>query len=636
MSMLMPERLREVSLFVLERDIESVSDVILRSEALHPEDVEADGLTRGRGWGELAQRAERLARRARAALDAVGLAPQGPPPVAPVRPTRELDALEAQLTLAEARTGDWQARAERNRRELESLTLTRSQLELLRPLEVPVEALATLKHHHLVLGTLPSENLARVAASLFMIAFVLVPVRVQGNRALVVAASAHHDAPILDRALRSAFFEPAPLPPDARGEPREALESVDLRIDGARARAAELERERAALAGALQAGLVPLEARLRAASALAGAIRHFPSRGEVFMVAGWVPQRRFERLAAEVRAAASAPVVLQSEPPARQRRNVPTLLRAPAWLRPFQMLVTTYGLSGYGEVDPTLPAALTFLLMYGMMFGDVGHGLLLAGAALLLTRRGGAPLGKVMAAAGVSGALFGVLYGTVLGAPLLPPLWLRPLDRVQDLLLASIAAGVVVLNLGFALNLVTRARARDWSGFLLDRNGVAGLSFYWMLLGGGALAVLGRLPLWALLAALAVPAAALWLREPLLDRLTGRDRAPLGDALVTGFFELFETALGYASNSLSFVRLGAFAVAHEGLSGMVMRYAEGPFGWLVLLVGTVVIVGFEGLVVGIQALRLEYFEFFGRFFRGDGVPFVPLSFQGGYDARSQL
>lgn len=634
MSLLLPERLREVSLFVLERDIESVSDVILRSEALHLEDVEADGLTPRRGWSELAQRAERLARRARAALEAVGLTPHAPPPDTPVRPSRELDALEAELVLLEGRTSAWQARAERNRRELESLALTHSQLELLEPLDVRVEALAALRHHHLVLGMLPDENLARVAASLFMIPFVLVPVRVHAGRALVVAASSHHDAPILDRALRSAFFEPAPLPPDASDEPRRALVGVDRRIEEARARAAELEGERTELAEALRGSLVPLEARLRAASALAGAVRHFPSRGEVFMVAGWVPQRRFEPLADAVRGAASAPVVLQSEPPARQRHDVPTLLQAPAWLRPFQMLVTTYGLSGYGEFDPTVPAALTFLLMYGMMFGDVGHGLLLAGAALLLTLRGGAPLGKVMAAAGVSGALFGALYGTVLGAPLLPPLWLRPLDRVQDLLLAAIVAGVAVLNLGFALNLATRARARDWTGLLLDKSGLVGLLFYWTLLGGGLLAVLDRIPMWVLLAAIALPAGALWLREPLLDRLAGRERAPLGDTLVTGFFELFETALGFASNSLSFVRLGAFAIAHEGLSGMVMRYADGPFGWLVLLVGTVVIVGFEGLVVGIQALRLEYFEFFGRFFRGDGVPFVPLSFQGGQDARS--
>ncbi|MEZ4867058.1 MAG: V-type ATPase 116kDa subunit family protein [Caldilineaceae bacterium] len=93
------------------------------------------------------------------------------------------------------------------------------------------------------------------------------------------------------------------------------------------------------------------------------------------------------------------------------------------------------------------------------------------------------------------------------------------------------------------------------------------------------------------------------------------------------FFELFEALIAFAGNSLSFVRLGAFAVAHEGLSQVVLLLASmtGGVGWLlVVALGTLVIVGFEGLIVGIQTLRLEYYEFFGKFFRGDGRPFTPL------------
>lgn len=636
MSVLAPERLQEVSLFVLDRDVEAVAEVLLRSEALHLEDVESEVLTPRVRWGELADRAAQLARRALAVLDTLGLEPPEAPSGEAVRPTQDLDRLEGELALAEERARSWHARAERNRRELESLAVIRSQLALLAPLNVPVEVLTSLRHHHLVVGTLPAENVGRLAAALFMIPFVIAPVRVQRGRALVVAASVQRDAPVLDRALRSALFEPAPLPAEARGRPQESLAAVERRTQRARESRAELDQERMRLAEDLRGSLVPLAARLLAAAALAGAVRRFPSRGEVYLVPGWVPERRLERLSAEVRAAATGPVVLQIQPPGPTRRGVPTLLSAPRWLQPFQMLVTTFGLAGYREVDPTLPAAVTFLLMYGMMFGDIGHGLLLAASGAALSARSGAPLAKVMTAAGLAGTVFGVLYGTVLGAPLLPPLWLRPLDGIQDLLLASVAAGVGVLNLGFALNLVTRARARDWGGLLLDKSGVLGVLFYWTLLAGGILLLLGKLAPWTCLAALGTLAAVLWLREPLQERLAGRRPPPIGETLVTGFFELFEAVLGYASNSLSFVRLGAFAVAHEGLSAMVLRYSGGPGGWLVMLFGTVLIVGFEGLVVGIQALRLEYFEFFGRFYRGDGTPFVPLSFQGGRDARMQL
>ena len=94
--------------------------------------------------------------------------------------------------------------------------------------------------------------------------------------------------------------------------------------------------------------------------------------------------------------------------------------------------------------------------------------------------------------------------------------------------------------------------------------------------------------------------------------------------------------ISYLSNTLSFIRLGAFAVAHEGLSAMVLDYGLAPGGWGVLVIGTLLIVGFEGLIVGIQALRLQYYEFFGRFFQGRGRPFRPLAFAGGSDARTAL
>jgi len=457
--------------------------------------------------------------------------------------------------------------------------------------------------------------------------------QVRSGRALVAAASTHEDAAVLDRALRSAFFEPAPLPTGRSGSPQEALAALDDHAIELRDRAAALLAERRELAEALGARLLPLEGRLRAAAAAAATVSRYPSRGEVYLIAGWVPERRLATFSAAIRAVATSPVVLEQVPPGMARHGVPTLLRTARWLRPFTTLVTTFGLPSYRELDPTAPAAVTFIVMVGMMFGDVGHGLMLAAIGLLLALRARTPLAPVIIAAGVSATVFGALYGTVLGATRFPPLWLRPLDSIQELLVASLVAGVVVLNLGFLLNFVSRARDRDWEALLMDKSGVLGWLLYWTLLGGGLLVLTGRLPVTAVLLPAAALSALLWLRQPLGGRLLGRRAEPLGESLVTGFFELFEAVLGYASNSLSFVRLGAFAVAHEGLSAMVLRYGGAPGGWPVLLVGTALIVGFEGLVVAIQALRLEYFEFFGRFYRGGGTPFVPVSYQGGQDAR---
>jgi V/A-type H+-transporting ATPase subunit I len=224
--------------------------------------------------------------------------------------------------------------------------------------------------------------------------------------------------------------------------------------------------------------------------------------------------------------------------------------------------------------------------------------------------------------------LFGVLYGEAFGGQIMRAPWVQPFEGIWTILITSVACGVVLLNIGFALNLVNAWRSRDWPRFLLEKNGVVGIALYWALLGGGLGVGFGTLPKRALLL-IPMLCALLWIREPLTHWIWRRPAAPVGEALLTGFFELFVTLIGYVSNSLSFVRLGAFAVAHQSLSELVVTYSAGPWGWLVLPVGTIVIVGFEGVIVGIQVLRLEYYEFFGRFFRGGGQPFMPLSLQMG-------
>ena len=211
------------------------------------------------------------------------------------------------------------------------------------------------------------------------------------------------------------------------------------------------------------------------------------------------------------------------------------------------------------------------------------------------------------------------------------PLWLQPLRAIFPLLIAAVVAGAVILNLGFALNLVTAWRSGDRPRFWLGASGVVDLAFYWVLLGGGLAAFGGLVSIPSWLGLAAPLALAVWFREPLLAWAHGRP-PEFGEHAVTGFFELFETVISNVSNTLSFIRLGAFAVAHEGLSAMVLQYGTAPGGWGVLVVGTVLIVGFEGLIVAIQALRLQYYEFFGRFFQGRGRPFRPLAFAGGSDA----
>ena len=626
--MFAPEPMREANLFVLEPDLEAVTAALARMEVMHLEDVAPEGWTFSPHWSELAGRYHSLSTRLGDLLRALGRVPApGPPPDGVLDPQRDWHEIEARLSVLETPVQSWQRQLKETEQELERLKFGESQVRLLLPLDVPVEQLRRLEFQTVTVGTLPAENVSRVAEALFQIPFVLVPLESRKDRTLALAASATENAAILDRALKSAFFEPITVPQEALGRPSEAVRALEHKVEETQGLLRRLDRKRVQLAAELTPELSRLWSRAAADGKLAGAIRRFLKHGEVYLISGWVPASELAGVKSAVESAAGHAIAMEVLKPDPSRQSVPSLVRIPRWLRPFEPLVSMFGRSSYNELDPTMIVTASFLLMYGMMFGDLGHGFLLLLAGLWLRRRG-LEWGILAAAAGVSGMLFGLLYGAAFGQAVLPAAWLRPLEGMWTILRAAIAAGVVLLNTGFALNLANAWRSRDWPRLLLEKNGVAGIALYWTLLGGGLGVFFGVLPKTVLLL---IPALSLllWLREPLSGWIWHQPAAPLGEALLTGFFELFEACIGYISNSLSFVRLGAFAVAHEGLSSLVAGYSAGGWGWIVMPLGTVIIVAFEGLIVGIQALRLEYYEFFSRFFQGRGQLFAPLSLQTG-------
>jgi V/A-type H+-transporting ATPase subunit I len=626
-----PERLVELSIFVSERDLEPVTAALMRERALHLAPQESERWTPAEAWAERSEEYRDLESRLERVRSALEVPVEGLPTghLQP-RPSQDRPDVESAVLRLETRVGGWRDELDSVRAEIEDLEAAERQLTLLTPLEMPVEEMRTLDHVHLTIGTLPKENVDRVAAALFQVAFVLIPLENREDRVLLAAATAREDGHVLDRALSSAFFEAASVPREVRGPPAEALDTVRDELARARDRREELERQGRALADEVGSELRETLLRLQLDLELCEAIRRFPYRDGVYVIAGWMPARRVEDIEARLRQLAEGPLVVETLPPRPGRRAVPSLVSNPRWLKPFEPLVTTFGIAGYDEINPTLIAAIAFLFMYGMMFGDLGHGFLLALGGLALRRV--TSFGTVVTAAGVVSMGFGALYGVAFGAEAFHALWLQPLHAIFPLLISAVVAGVVILNLGMVLNLISARRAGDRMRFWFDKSGVLGLALYWALLGGGLLAFTGRVPTGLWLLVVAPLAAATWFREPIEEALRGH-RPQVGAHAVTGFFELFEAVIAYLSNSLSFVRLGAFAVAHEGLSQMVLRYGTaGGSGWLVLLIGTALIVGFEGLIVGIQALRLSYYEFFGRFFEGRGTPFRPLSFAGGSDA----
>jgi V/A-type H+-transporting ATPase subunit I len=233
--------------------------------------------------------------------------------------------------------------------------------------------------------------------------------------------------------------------------------------------------------------------------------------------------------------------------------------------------------------------------------------------------------------------VFGFLYGSIFGFEhVLPVIWMRPVENILTILGIAIGGGVVLLSVAFLLGIYNAWMAQDWGRFWFDPHGIAGLVLYWSLLGlvGASLLPNFPVPQVVFVVTVILSGAAVMFSELLKHLIEGHRPLIETSAGVYGiqaFFELFETVISFLSNSLSYVRVGAFAVAHGGLSAAIFLLGElispghGIGYYIVILGGNVFIIGLEGLIVGIQTMRLSYYEFFGKFFTGGGMRYEPLT-----------
>jgi V/A-type H+-transporting ATPase subunit I len=301
----------------------------------------------------------------------------------------------------------------------------------------------------------------------------------------------------------------------------------------------------------------------------------------------------------------------------------PLVLRNPWWARPFELFPRLVGMPGAGSADPSVLLAFAVPLMFGYMFGDVGQGLVLAAVGWALRDR--VPTLRLLVPGGIAASAFGFVFGSVFCLEtVVHPLWLSPLEAPLPVLLVPLIAGAALLTVGQLIGLLEawwQQRVAHWA-----REDAPALLVYL-----GALLALLHPTGWLAIAVGAVWAAAggIWAAAgaTAIRQQGGALRARISAALA-GVGELVEKTLQVLINTLSFARVGAFALAHAGLASAVVALAEaaghGIGFWLVVLLGNLLILAIEGLIVSIQTTRLVLFEFFTRFFKPEGREFRPL------------
>lgn len=448
-----------------------------------------------------------------------------------------------------------------------------------------------------------------------------------------------------DAILKSLHFERLRLPDEYDGTTREVCKKLTGEIDrlnqeilSTDEKIREAFRENGAKLLAVRRRLQELSSNFDVRK-LAALVEN--KRGDHFILCGWMPEDQAALFMDEIKKDPDVFVIVEdnheeyfSEPP--------TKLKNPKFFKPFEMFIQMYGLPAHNELDPTIFVALTYTFIFGAMFGDVGQGLCLFIGGALLYKLKKINLAGIISIAGIFSTFFGFMFGSVFGfEDIIEATWIRPISHMTTLpfigklntvFIVAIAFGMGIILLSMIFHIINAKKAHDTEA-LLDQNGISGLVFYGAVVLTVVLFMTGNpLPgIIVLVVMFGIPLLLMMFKEPITNKLEKRlEHSEEGKVMfvVQAVFEMFETLLSYFSNTLSFVRIGAFAVSHAAMMEVVLMLAgveTGNPNWAIVVGGNIFVCAMEGLIVGIQVLRLEYYEMFSRFYKGTGREFKPYN-----------
>ena len=365
-----------------------------------------------------------------------------------------------------------------------------------------------------------------------------------------------------------------------------------------------------------------------------------------FVLVGWIPAEYEGSVKASLKAIDSVEATF-TDAREESKHSPPVKLKNKFFFRPFEYYTEMYGLPGYDEPDPSWFIALTYTLLFGIMFADVGQGILLLIAAIYMYKKMKMPLGALLIPCSVSSTVFGFIFGSVFGfEEVLDPVYkaLFGIDgklvdvlegsTTMALIYSAVGIGVVLLIIAMLINIYAAFKRGDVGGALFGVNGIAGLVFYASLIIGLVCSLALGIQIMNtayMLLLIALPLVLIFFREPLSKLIKGEKDVfgeGIGSFVVDNLFEMFEVALSYVTNTMSFLRVGAFILVHAGMMKVVFVLAGmfGPVGYVItVIVGNILVMALEALLVGIQVLRLEYYEMFSRFYTGNGRKFEPVT-----------
>lgn len=573
----------------------------------------------------------------------------------PQRADNDMDIVEAANLITELYNGlnekkDKIAQIEKERAEVEELL---NKVKHFVNLNYDIDDIMEFKHLKFRFGRIPKEYYEKFEDYTYeSLESVFIKCSEDENYIWGVYFVSASEKDSIDAVYSSLHFERTYMPGEVQGRPEEECEKYQKELDGCDERKEAVKKEIADM----------LERRKEEFSKAYNRILKYALNFDIrkyaactkeegisyYIICGWMVAEDADKLKEELEENETDTICIIDDKHETVDVTPPTKLKNPKLFRPFEMFIKMYGLPAYNEIDPTIFVALTYAFIFGAMFGDVGQGLLLLIGGFTLYKVKKMNLAAIISCAGFFSTIFGFMFGSVFGFEnIIDAVWLHPakamidvpfIGKLNTVFIVAIGFGMILILITMIMNIINSVKSHNKEKLLFDTNGIAGLVFYGALTAVLAL-FMADMPLPAavvLVVMFVIPLILMAFKEPLTNLVERKAKimpeGGKGMFFVQMFFEMFEVLLSYFSNTLSFVRIGAFAVSHAAMMEVVLMLAgaeNGSTGNLVVIVlGNLFVCGLEGLIVGIQVLRLEYYEMFSRFYKGNGREFKPYDTKG--------